>query len=194
MIEFNTKEKNYEDFINNIDEVEKLVKQMLINDQKYAKIILPDVDMVVSFDDLTEDWGSIEWLEFAQVEFGPKQVNKFANQIAVSTCDLDEAYTKIVDEYSNEELIDKLVESGKLEWVVTLYKPIGWNSRIDEPIEQDCGEFEIDYEEILTKDDIIEYFKNRLKEERNHSDNVDFEAESGPVIIAGPTFTNKGVK
>jgi len=194
MIEFKTKEKTYEDFINNIDEVEELVKQMLINDQKYAKIVLPDVDMVVSFDDLTEDWDTIEWLEFVQAEFEPKQVNKFANQISVPTCDPDEAYTKIVDEYSNEELIDKLIESGKLGWVVTLYKPIGWNNRIDEPIEQDCGEFEIDYEEILTKDDIIEYFKNRLKEERNHSDNVDFEAESGPVIIAGPTFTNKGVK
>jgi len=194
MIEFKTKEKTYEDFINNIDEVGELVKQMLINDQKYAKIVLPDVDMVVSFDDLTEDWDTIEWLEFVQAEFEPKQVNKFANQISVPTCDPDEAYIKVVDEYSNEELIDKLIESGKLGWVVTLYKPIGWNSRIDEPIEQDCGEFEIGYEEILMKDDIIEYFKNRLKEERNHSDNVEFEVKSGPAVIAGPTFTNKGVK
>jgi len=196
MIEFYTKEKSYEDFIENSDEVDALIKQMLVNDQKYAKVILPDVDIVVSMEDLTEDWDSIEWLELVQIEFGPKGVpSRFAHHISLSTCDPDEAYNKIVDEYSNEELIDKLVESGKLGWVVNLYKPVGWNDRIDEPIEQDCGEIEIDYDEILTKDDIIEYFKNRLKEERKSiSDDVDTEAKTGPATMAGPTFTDKGVE
>jgi len=195
MIVFKTKEKNLDDWLNNIDEIEEVVKEMLLRDEKEAKIIFTDGEEIVTFEEITSDWSMGEWLEFAQMEFGS---GDGSSRIYISTCDSSEAYEKIEDEYSVEELIGMLVDSGKMYWTVEMYKIVGWCDKYNEAIEQECGDFEIYYNELLTKEDIINFIKNKLKEvektKYKKSDSIENEFKSGPVLIAGPTFTEKGVK
>jgi len=159
---FYTTQPDLEDFTADDDVIDAITNAFSVEADN-LNVVTPNGDVLIF--NITDFLSSLDVYDVIEMLIAKYSTECKERELFLYARDCEECYDKI-NEMDIDELLEKVIENCLHIISVSCEKPVGCSEELNECYSETMCEFDVDITEFISKEEIIDYWKNRAIKEK----------------------------